>query len=54
MGWHHQRVEWQKVSRYKVIDRFIYELRGETIMSELNIQFVIADGTIQIKDQVLK
>jgi len=25
MGWHHQRVEWQKVSRYKVIDRFIYE-----------------------------
>ena len=31
------------------------KLRGdivETIMSELNIQFVIADGTIQIKDQV--
>jgi hypothetical protein len=54
MGWHHQRVEWQKVSRYKGIDRFIYELRGETIMSELNIQFVIADGTIQIKDQVSK
>ena len=25
IGWHHQRVEWQKVSRYKVIDRFIYE-----------------------------
>ena len=23
-------------------------------MSELNIQFVIADGTIQIKDQVSK
>ena len=46
--------ERKSVSRYKGIDRFIYELRGETIMSELNIQFVIADGTIQIKDQVSK
>ncbi len=36
------------------IDRFIYELRGENIISELNIQFVIADGTIQIKDQASK
>ena len=56
IGWHYERVggKWQEVSRYKGIDRFIYELRGETIMSELNIQFVIADGTIQIKDQVSK
>ena len=56
IGWYYERVggKWQEVSRYKGIDRFIYELRGETIMSELNIQFVIADGTIQIKDQVSK
>ena len=56
IGWYYKGVggKWQEVSRYKGIDRFIYELRGETIMSELNIQFVIADGTIQIKDQVSK